>query len=219
VETGLSHLNDEQFRAIRFDVVSRLADDLAHEIRNPLNAIVINLEVLRARLKRGDGTAALDRTDVIEHEARKLHLLVDCLLQLLRPDRSDSVNSDLGQVLDDVLPLIEAQVSLARNAFHSHCAATALVPVPAVLLRFALLEVMTAVHDSLGERSGEFSIDCMPVADHVHVRIEAASADPVVANPAFGGFAFATALLQPFGGSLLGDRHSVTLVLPRTIAP
>src|SRR5690606_31396497 len=89
VDSGTTSLNDEQSRAIRYDLVSRLADDLAHEIRNPLNAIVINLEVLRGRVQRGDTAAALERIAVVEQETRRLHLIVDRLLQLLRPERDD----------------------------------------------------------------------------------------------------------------------------------
>ena len=33
--------------ASRYALLSRLADDLAHEIKNPLHSMVINLEVLR----------------------------------------------------------------------------------------------------------------------------------------------------------------------------
>src|SRR5690606_30390207 len=44
-------------------LVERLADDLAHEIKNPLHAMVINLEVLRRRIAARHGfergTAAL----------------------------------------------------------------------------------------------------------------------------------------------------------------
>jgi branched-chain amino acid aminotransferase len=61
VESELSRISEEQFRANRFALVSRLADDLAHEIKNPLNAIVINLEVLRTRVARADADGALTR--------------------------------------------------------------------------------------------------------------------------------------------------------------
>ena len=39
-------------RENKLELVERLADDLAHEIKNPLHSMVINLEVLRRRLTR-----------------------------------------------------------------------------------------------------------------------------------------------------------------------
>ena len=45
--------SDLDTRANRYDILSRLADDLAHEIKNPLNAIVVNLEVLRRKIETG----------------------------------------------------------------------------------------------------------------------------------------------------------------------
>jgi signal transduction histidine kinase len=58
-------LSGAELQANRFSIVSRLADDLAHEIKNPLNAIIINLEVLKVRIARGDADGAADRTGVI----------------------------------------------------------------------------------------------------------------------------------------------------------
>ena len=69
MDSELNALTDEQIRANRYELVSGLADDLAHEIRNPLHAIVINLEVLRLRVTRGDAPAALERTRSPEPEA------------------------------------------------------------------------------------------------------------------------------------------------------
>lgn len=216
MNTGLDELNDEQFRAIRFDVVSRLTDDLAHEIKNPLNAIVINLEVLRARVKRGDGGAALERADVIEQEARKLHLLIDRLLHLVRPE-TDDASPALDQVLDEILPLVEAQVRLARNSFRSDCVAAVLVAVPRVVLRFALLEAMSAVHERLGDGAGEFTVDCVAAEGAITVRVDSRlAADRDGPAPAPRLVHMAGALLRPFGGTVHADGTGITLVLPRT---
>jgi signal transduction histidine kinase len=124
----IPELTDEQLRALRFELVSRLADDIAHEIKNPLNSIVINLEVLRVRIGRQDTDAALERAGVIEHEARRLHALVDRLLQLLRPERDPATSLALDQLFDELLPLVEARVRMARNEFRQDCTATFYVP-------------------------------------------------------------------------------------------
>ena len=220
MESKLTQIDEEQFRANRFDLVSRLADDLAHEIKNPLNSIVINLEVLKVRVGRGDAGGALDRAAVIEHEARRLHLMVDRLLQLLRPDREEADSFALDRVLDELLPLVEAQARLARNTLSIDCDAAIFVPARRDIFKFALLNLLTTVHDRLGENGGTLSVSCEPAEAALRLVIMAvASADgePLAAPPA--GFedslALATALLESTGGRLEAGPDGVVVLLPR----
>src|SRR5690606_20355400 len=137
-------------------------DDLAHEIKNPLNSIVINLEVLKVRVGRGDADGALDRASVIEHEARRLHLMIDRLLQLLRPEREEADSFALDRVFDELMPLVEAQTRLARNTLSIECDASILVPVRRDIFKFAILNLLTTVHERLGENGGTLSVVCEP---------------------------------------------------------
>ncbi|MEX1183400.1 MAG: histidine kinase dimerization/phospho-acceptor domain-containing protein [Gemmatimonadota bacterium] len=213
-------LNEEQFKANRFELVSRLADDLAHEIKNPLNAIVINLEVLRVRVTRGDEKGALERAAVIELEARRLHVLVDRMLQLLRPAREEASGLALDQVLEEILPLVEAQARIARNHFSSSCAAPVFVPVRRDVFKFAALNLFTAVHVRLGEGGGSLDIDCVADADFVRVNVRALPFDDAPALPAPDA-AFdqavqvAAGLLAPCGGRVLVEPDGAAILLPR----
>jgi signal transduction histidine kinase len=219
----LSELNDDQFRANRYELVSRLADDLAHEIKNPLNAIVINLEVLRARIRKGASNAALDRADVIEGEVRRLHQLVDRMLQLLRPDRDEASTLALDHVLDELLPLVEAQTRLARNEFVANCHAAVFVPVRRDVLKFALLNIFTAVHDRLGEGGGTLSLECEAGEADVRLHIRDVHGAPARTDVAGDGVAtaahIARALLGACGGRVEHDAAGVAVLLPRATGP
>ena len=105
-----------EVRAARLDVISRLADDLAHEIKNPLNAVVINLAVLRTRAQQGDGQGSVERADVVEREVLRAHELIDRLLRLVRSAVDDPVEQRAATVLADVVPLLALQARLARVA-------------------------------------------------------------------------------------------------------
>ncbi len=65
----------------------RLAARLTHELRNPLNGAVVNLEVLRGRSARDDLPAAALRpfVDAAASELGRAVELVEALLQLARP--------------------------------------------------------------------------------------------------------------------------------------
>ncbi|MEX0892289.1 MAG: histidine kinase dimerization/phospho-acceptor domain-containing protein [Gemmatimonadota bacterium] len=103
-----------EVRAARLEVVSRLADDLAHEIKNPLNAVVINLAVLRTRVQKGDCQGSVERADVVEREVLRAHELIDRLLRLVRPAADEPIEQQAAAVLADVLPLLALQARLAR---------------------------------------------------------------------------------------------------------
>jgi signal transduction histidine kinase len=220
VKADARELNEEQLRANRYELVSRLADDLAHEIKNPLNAIVINLEVLKVRVTRADTQAALDRADVIEHEIRRLHHLVDRVLLLMRPERNDSPPLPLDTVLDELLPLIEAQTRLARNELRFTCDGAVFVPVTRDNLKFALLNVLVATHDHLGEGGGTLSLRCVADAEAVKIVVEAihtvarppdASTDDLARAVATAG-----ALLGGSGARIETLDYGVMIRLPRS---
>src|SRR5688572_628281 len=135
-------------RANRYDVVSRLADDLAHEIKNPLNAIVVNLEVLRRKLATGAADAALERANVVDEEVVRVHTLVDQLLQLVRPPRSESGPVSLDEVLEELRPLLEVQAKAARTGFQMSADSGLFAKVGRDALKFTVLNLILAIYAS-----------------------------------------------------------------------
>ena len=133
-------------RANRYDVVSKLADDLAHEIRNPLNAMVVNLEVLRRRIAAGTQDKALDLTRVIDQEISRLTKLVDQLVFLMRPPRPDANPRSLDEAVDEMRLLLETQAAGARVAFEMTTGSELFTRVPRDVVKFALLNLITAVY-------------------------------------------------------------------------
>jgi signal transduction histidine kinase len=220
VDSEITPVNEEQFRANRFDLVSRLADDLAHEIKNPLNSIVINLEVLKVRVGRGDADGAMDRAAVIEHEARRLHLMIDRLLQLLRPEREDAEGFALDHVFDELMPLVEARARLARNTLSIDCDEGLFVPLRRDIFKFAILNLLTAVHERLGENGGNLSVYCETGDSDLRLAIVAVVEpdSPRLAPPNAEyerSLAVAGALLDSSGATLEPRPDGVSVLLPR----
>jgi signal transduction histidine kinase len=71
--------------------LQRLAARVAHGIRNPLNAVAVNLEVVRARCERGsvEAPAVLPFATAAAGELDRVSRLVDALLAVARPARND----------------------------------------------------------------------------------------------------------------------------------
>lgn len=132
-----------RLQAYRHDLVGRIVDDLAHEIRNPLHALVINVEVLKRRIAAGANDSAMDRAVVIEQELERVHRTVDRLITLIRPDPQAPERCVPGAVIEDLRPLFDAQAQAARLALDLRIDDTQTsVHVAPAQLRFAVLALV-----------------------------------------------------------------------------
>lgn len=96
-------------RENKLTLVERLADDLAHEIKNPLHSMVINLEVLRRRLSRlndGAGDDLLRYAGILDMELERINRRIDLLLRVVRPNRESDEPAALGEILDELKELL-----------------------------------------------------------------------------------------------------------------
>ncbi|MDX2019544.1 MAG: ATP-binding protein [Deltaproteobacteria bacterium] len=101
-------------RAERLAAVGTLAAGLAHEIRNPLNAATLQLQLLTRRLDRGDSSAETVRsiTQVVQSEIERLERLVNDFLAFARPHPLQVASMDLREVVGAVLSFLEPEAEL-----------------------------------------------------------------------------------------------------------
>ena len=118
--TNLKHSLDEmvdrmatQFDlASRFAAISRISGGVAHEIKNPLNAISLHLDLLRARAE-STGEELLPEIDVLSKEVRRLDRVVKTFLDFSRPVEVRFAEVDLGALAAEVAHLMTPQAQLA----------------------------------------------------------------------------------------------------------
>ncbi|MBK9266396.1 MAG: response regulator [Polyangiaceae bacterium] len=91
------------------NAMAPLALGLAHEIRNPLNAAVLELHLLGRGIDRLSESAARDplraRVRIVESEIKRLERLLTDFLELARPRAPQREPVDLSRVVEDVLEL------------------------------------------------------------------------------------------------------------------
>jgi signal transduction histidine kinase len=100
-------------------VVGTFASGLAHEVRNPLNSINLQLSILERRLGRMEpaATAGLrELTGVIREEINRLDGLVGDFLQFSRTNRVQHEPRDLDAVIDEVVRLLRPQARASQVA-------------------------------------------------------------------------------------------------------
>jgi signal transduction histidine kinase len=101
--------------ASRLTAISRITGGVAHEIKNPLNAIALHLDLLRAHLdgSEGDVTAELD---ILSKEVRRLDRVVKTFLDFSRPVNVKLEEVDLVALAREVAELMTPQAKLAGIA-------------------------------------------------------------------------------------------------------
>ena len=159
-------------------VMGRLTAGLAHEIRNPLNAAKLQLDVLR-RTAASVGDASTRRkierrTNVVQDELRRLSLLLDDFLNLAKARRLEPVECDAYALLEEVVelrrPEIESQgIEFIEDFAPASCALVAERDRLKQVVNNLITNAVEAVSDSsrptiritsrmLGERRWEVAI-------------------------------------------------------------
>lgn len=94
----------------RLAAIGRLTSGVGHEVKNPINAIVVHVELLKSKLT-GAGAPAIRHLDIIEAEIRRLDRVVQLLVDFSRPVELRLREQDLRAVIGDVLALASAELS------------------------------------------------------------------------------------------------------------
>ncbi|HEY3162276.1 MAG TPA: ATP-binding protein [Vicinamibacterales bacterium] len=179
--------------------LGRLTAGIAHEVKNPLNAMMIHLELLRTKIRRraapkpeavvvgGLGLAearsqdhakaeeadALQHVEVIESEIRRLDEVVQGFLKFTRPEDLRLQPVRVKDVFDEILPIIapEAQKNSVRVTIDAP-AGGPWVNGDAAMLRQAFLNLAINACQAMPD-GGTLRMTCGPApGDRVEVRFE-----------------------------------------------
>jgi signal transduction histidine kinase len=96
--------------------LGRLTSGVTHEVKNPLNAMRIHLELLRARLARAAPERPLspeigENLDVIAQEIQRLDRVVQGFLRFIRPQDLNLTRVDVNAVLEGVARLARPEAA------------------------------------------------------------------------------------------------------------
>jgi PAS domain S-box-containing protein len=126
----------------RMAAIGRLTSGVGHEVKNPINAIVVHLELLKSKLGAAEGPATR-HLEVIDTEIRRLDRVVQTLVDFSRPVELQLHEQDLRLVIGDVLALAADELTTRRVKLTSRMPEEPLIAnVDADLLKQAALNVI-----------------------------------------------------------------------------
>jgi two-component system, sporulation sensor kinase E len=98
--------NQRKLRRVeRLAALSKFASLVSHEIRNPLNSMNINMQILKREIDkpRGDVLKMRKYYDIIISEIQRMDNLVKNFLMISRPPRFDYLPNDIHDILEEVI--------------------------------------------------------------------------------------------------------------------
>jgi signal transduction histidine kinase len=117
-------VRERQMQTDRLSAMQTMTAGLAHEIRNPLNAAKLQLELLERRLRRsGDDPKLLDPVGLAHHEMQRLTNMLNEFLAFARPP-------DLNTAEHDAVAIARQVIELERPYAHRTGTELALAPGP-----------------------------------------------------------------------------------------
>lgn len=97
---------ERRIQADRIEAIQTMSAGLAHEVRNPLNAAKLQLELLERRLRRsGDDARLVEPSQLAQKEIERLTALLNDFLAFARPPELHLGDSDAAAIVRQVAEL------------------------------------------------------------------------------------------------------------------
>ncbi|MGA7235465.1 MAG: ATP-binding protein [Bryobacteraceae bacterium] len=163
-------LGHELQTADRLAAISRVSGGVAHEVKNPLNAILLHVEVAKAKLARGD-TDVIPQMEIISSEILRLDRVVKTFLDFTRPVELRLETVPVRRLLEEVLELARPQAEAAKiRVIVGEEADGVEVRIDRDLLQQAMLNIVVNAMQAMPE-GGELRFDSIAGEEFAEIRI------------------------------------------------
>jgi signal transduction histidine kinase len=156
--------------ADRLAAISRISGGVAHEVKNPLNAILLHVEVARTRLARGEADVT-PQMEVISREILRLDRVVKTFLDFTRPVELNYRVVPLAEVLGEIEDLARPQAEAEKIRMVVEQGPDGVeVRIDRDMFKQAVLNVVVNAMQSM-PGGGELRLECSTAQESVEIRI------------------------------------------------
>jgi signal transduction histidine kinase/HAMP domain-containing protein len=166
-----AQLEDEIDLSAKLAALGRLTSGVAHEVKNPLNAMILQVELLKSKLA-GKGDRVMPQLETLSSEIRRLDRVVKTFLDFTRPIELRLADTEIEELVGEVFILAEplAQQNHVRLVLEPNGALPP-VKVDRDLIKQALLNIVLNGCQAMPS-GGELKVT--PNAGPRHVELEIA---------------------------------------------
>ena len=127
--------------ADRLSAISRITGGVAHEVKNPLNAILMHVELARMKLSKGESDLE-PQMDIISREILRLDRVVKTFLDFTRPVELNLTEVPLDEFMKEIVDLARPQAAFSGIEIEDEQhVASATIRVDRDLLKQAVLNI------------------------------------------------------------------------------
>lgn len=204
---------DDALLSARMRSLATFAPDYFHDLKGPLNAIALRLEMLRALAAGGSGDergrAAMT---AIEEQVRRLDRMLQCWLAQTAPSDGRATACDLGTLLRDIAAVVAPRARKRRLTFSVEVPDDAVGAVVATApLTTALLDLVRHAMNDLSE-GGALALRLERQGDTACCRVGGAAFDAA-------SIALAARIARELRGSCAPDPSGQAAILTLPLAP
>lgn len=155
--------------AAKLAAIGRLTAGVAHEVRNPLNAMVLQIEVLRTKL--GDRAALVaPNLEVLAGEVRRLDRVVRTFLDFARPVELHPVETGVEELIEEVFRSAQSEANKYRVSLVHEPNGDLTVRVDRDLMKQVLLNLVLNGCQAMPQ-GGELRVSSRAVSQKVEIKI------------------------------------------------
>lgn len=165
----------ELVNAERLAAIGKMAAHITHEIRNPLSAISLNLEMLEGEID-GPGEDSKEKRELlaaIKAEANRLARLSEQYLSLARRPVPTMATESVGELAEEIMAFLKPELDRAKVRVTMDIDPTAPpLPIDEGLLRQAIVNLVRNAREAMSD-GGELAVRVRPAGEGgVEVAIE-----------------------------------------------
>jgi signal transduction histidine kinase/HAMP domain-containing protein len=156
--------------ADRLSAISKITGGVAHEVKNPLNAINMHVELVKMKLDTGDFDVG-QHLDIIGNEIERLNRVVKTFLDFTRPVELNLSEIPLDRLVQEVADLATPQAAAAGiEIVVSQATDDARLNVDVDLVKQALLNIVVNAIEAMKE-GGQLTLISSVREDQAEIRI------------------------------------------------
>ncbi len=165
---SLKRLESQLDYATRIAALSRITSGVAHEVKNPLHAMVLHLELLRTKIEAGRDPG--NHVEVLTSEVNRLNRVVQTFLDFTRPVTMQTRKHSVKTLLEEVVLLAPVNAEPPIKVVLKNSAADLKIEADLDLLKQGLLNIVINACQAMPD-GGTLTISSEQVGNQIEISI------------------------------------------------